>query len=200
MRRSWPCFLDPCAMYFCSSAYDYYTPRHRRRFHWVEFWIFADTWYPLYPQKKIQIQMMTAFVVHGATSSSPVNLTLHVFLILCMGHMTFPRDWLLFGCTVCPLFSRSPICWGFTSDWLCCEPFDSAWCGLLLPWCGPIVGWCEPDSSILCTKPKSLSDQIKQFPTDGANCKGQIWLESSTGMDLGPKNLNNKFVESGRKS
>ena len=31
-------------------------------------------------------------------------------------------------------------------------------------------------------------------------CKGQIWLESSTVMDQGPKSPNNKFVESGRKS
>ena len=31
-------------------------------------------------------------------------------------------------------------------------------------------------------------------------CKDQIWLGPRTGMDLGPKNPNNKFVESGRKS
>ena len=116
-------------------------PRRRFRFKW---------WPPSLCTAQLLLQL--------------INLTLHVFLILCMGHMTFPRDWLLLGCMVCPLFSRSPLCWGFTSDWLCCEPPDFAWCGLSLPWCGPIVGWCEPDSSILCTKPKSLSDQIKQFP------------------------------------
>ena len=31
-------------------------------------------------------------------------------------------------------------------------------------------------------------------------CKDLIGLESSTGIDLDPKNPNNKFVESGRKS
>ena len=31
-------------------------------------------------------------------------------------------------------------------------------------------------------------------------CKGQFWLEPKTEMDLGPKNPNNKFVESGRKN
>ena len=112
----------------------------------------------------------------------------------------FPRDWLLLVCMVCPLCSRSPFCWGLTSDWLCCEPPNAAWCGLSLPWCGPIVGWCEADSYILCTKPKSLSDQIKQFSTDGANCKDHIWLESRTGMDPSPQNPNNKFVKCGRKN
>ena len=73
----------------------------------------------------------------------------------------FPRDWLLLVCMVCPLPSWSPLCWGFTTELLCCEPSDSAWCGLSLPWCGPIVGWCEPDSSIFNTKPKSPSDKIK---------------------------------------
>ena len=110
----------------------------------------------------------------------------------------FPRNWILLVCMVCPFFSRSPLYWGFTSDWLCCKPPDSAWCRLSLPWCGPIVGWCEPDFSILCTKPKSLSDQIKQFPTDGANCKDQLWLEPRTGIEPGLKSPNNKFVESGR--
>ena len=70
MLRSWPRFLDPCAMYFCSSAYNYYTPHHRRRFHWAEFWIFTYTWHPLYPWKKIQIQMILTSAVHGVTSSS----------------------------------------------------------------------------------------------------------------------------------
>ena len=93
MRHSWPCFLDPCAMYFCSFAYDYYTSRHRRRFHWAKFWIFANMWYPLYPQKKIQIQMMTAFAVHGATSSSTRQSHVACLSLLCMGHMTFPT-WL----------------------------------------------------------------------------------------------------------
>ena len=47
---------------------------------------------------------------------------------------------------------------------------------------------------------KSLSDQIKQFPTDGTNCKDQIWFELKRGMDPGPQNPNNKFVEGGIKS
>ena len=76
----------------------------------------------------------------------------------------FPHDWLLLVCLVYPLHSWSPLCWGFTTELLCCEPPDSAWCGQSLPWYGPIVGWCEPDSSIFSTKPKSLSDQIKPFP------------------------------------
>ena len=92
-----------------------------------------------------------------------VNLTLHVSLILCMGDMTLPCDWLLLVCVVCTLPSRFPLCWGFTTKLLRWEPPDSAWCGLTLPWCGPIVGWYEPDSFISSTKPKSLSDQIKLF-------------------------------------
>ena len=48
--------------------------------------------------------------------------------------------------------------------------------------------------------PKSLFDQIKQFPTDNANCKDQIWLEPKIGMDPGPQSPNNKFVEGGIKS
>ena len=36
-----------------------------------------------------------------------------------------------------------------------------------------------------------------KFPTDSANCKDQIWLEPKTGMDPGPRNPNNKFVEGG---
>ena len=32
------------------------------------------------------------------------------------------------------------------------------------------------------------------------NCKDQLWLEPRIGMDPDPKSLNNKFVESGRKS
>ena len=32
------------------------------------------------------------------------------------------------------------------------------------------------------------------------DCKDQIWLESRIGMDPGPRNPNNKFVECRRKS
>ena len=42
--------------------------------------------------------------------------------------------------------------------------------------------------------------QIHKNALSFSVCKGQIWLESSTVMDLGPKSPNNKFVESGRKS
>ena len=40
------------------------------------------------------------------------------------------------------------------------------------------------------------------FSIDNHNghCKDQFCLEPKTGMDLGPKSSNNKFVESGRKS
>ena len=31
------------------------------------------------------------------------------------------------------------------------------------------------------------------------NCKDQLWLKPGTGMDLGPRSPNNKFIESGRK-
>ena len=48
--------------------------------------------------------------------------------------------------------------------------------------------------------PKSLSDQIKQFPTDSANCKDQIWLEPKREVDPGPQSPNNKFVEGEIKS
>ena len=42
--------------------------------------------------------------------------------------------------------------------------------------------------------------RLSKIPTDGANCKDQIWLGPRIGTDLGPKSPNNKFVESGRKS
>ena len=45
----------------------------------------------------------------------------------------FSRDWLLLVCVVCPLPSWSPLCWGFTTELLCCDPPDFAWCGLSLP-------------------------------------------------------------------
>ena len=155
--------------------------------------------HPLYPQKKTQTQMMLLRRAQRNFFFNSLISRCISFSFSAWDTWLFPRDWLLLVCVVCPLCSWSPLCWGLTSDWLCCEPPDVAWCGLLLPWCGPIVGWCEPDSSILCTKPKSLSNQIK-LPTDGANCKDQIWLESRTGMDPGPRNPNNKFVECGRKS
>ena len=118
-------------------------------------------WHPLYPQKKTQIHMMIASAVHGVTS-----FTIRQSHVACLSHSLHGTqdDWLLLVCMVCPLLSRSPLCWGFTIEWLCCEPPNFAWCRLSLPWCGPIVGWCEPDSSILSTKPKSPSDQIKLFP------------------------------------
>ena len=47
---------------------------------------------------------------------------------------------------------------------------------------------------------ETKDDLQAEVPTDGANCKDQFWLEPRTGMDPGPKNPNNKFVESGRKS
>ena len=31
------------------------------------------------------------------------------------------------------------------------------------------------------------------------SCKDQLWLKPGTGMDPGPRNPNNKFIESGRK-
>ena len=76
----------------------------------------------------------------------------------------FPYDWLLLVCIVCILPSWSPLCWGFTTELLCWEPPNFAWCGLALSWCGPIVDWCEPDSSISNVEPESPSDQIKLFP------------------------------------
>ena len=112
----------------------------------------------------------------------------------------FPRDWLLLVCVVCPLPSWSPLCWGFTTELLCCEPPDSAWCRLSLPWCGSIVGWCEPDSSIFSTKPKSLSNQIKPFPQTVPIVRTSFDSNPKTRIDSGPTSLNNKFVESGRKS
>ena len=112
----------------------------------------------------------------------------------------FPRDWPLLVCVVCPLPSWSPLCWGFTTELLCCEPPDSAWSELSLPWYGPIVGWCEPDSSIFSTKPKSLSDQIKPFSQTAPIVRTGFDSNPKTGMDLGPTSPNNKFIESGRKS
>ena len=76
----------------------------------------------------------------------------------------FPHDWLLLVCIVCILPSWSPLCWGFTTELLCWEPPDSAWCWLASSWCGSIVGWCKPDSSIFNAVPESLSEQIKFFP------------------------------------
>ena len=37
----------------------------------------------------------------------------------------------------------------------------------------------------------------KKKKTQKFRCKDQIWLEPRTGMDPGPQNPNNKFVESG---
>ena len=76
----------------------------------------------------------------------------------------FPCDWLLLVCVVCTLPSWSPLCWRFTTELLCWEPPDSAWCRLAWSWCGLIVGWCGPNSSIFNAKPESSSDQIKFFP------------------------------------
>ena len=41
--------------------------------------------------------------------------------------------------------------------------------------------------------------RLSKIPTDGANCKDQLWLKPGIGMDPGPRNPNNKFIESGRK-
>ena len=76
----------------------------------------------------------------------------------------FPRDWLLLVCVVCILPSWSLLCWGFTTELLCWEPLDSAWCRLVSSWCGPIVGWCEPNSSIFNAKSESPLDHIKFSP------------------------------------
>ena len=70
----------------------------------------------------------------------------------------FPHDWLLLVCIVCILPSWSPLCWGFTTELLCWEPPNSAWCRLASSWYGPIVGWCEPNSSIFNVKLESPSD------------------------------------------
>ena len=129
-----------------------------------------------------------------------VNLMLHVSLILCMGDMTLPRDWLLLVCVVCTLPSRFPLRWGFTAELLRWEPLDSAWCRLTLPWCGPIVDWCEPDSSISSAKSKSLSDQIKLFPQTTPIIRTIFVLDSKTRLDSGPTSPNNEFVERGRKN
>ena len=66
-----------------------------------------------------------------------------------------PYEWLLLVCVICILPSWSPLCWGFTTELLCWDPPDSAWCRLASSWCGLIVGWCEPDPSISNVKPKS---------------------------------------------
>ena len=112
----------------------------------------------------------------------------------------FPCDGLLLVGVVCILSSWSPLCWGFMIEWLRWGPPDSAWCGLALSWYGLIVGWCEPDSSISNTKPKSPSDQIKLFPQTAPIVRTSFGLDPKTGLDSGPTNPNNKFVECKRKN
>ena len=112
----------------------------------------------------------------------------------------FPRDWLLLVRVVCVLPSWSPLCWGFTTELLCWEPPDSAWCGLTLSWYGPIVGWCEPDSSISNARPEFPSNQIKLFPQTAPIVRTSFGLDPKTGLGSGPTSPNNEFVERGRKS
>ena len=42
---------------------------------------------------------------------------------------------------------------------------------------------------------KSTKSQRSQLYTYIDDCKDQIWLESKTGMDPGPRSPNNEFIE-----
>ena len=78
-------FPRPYGAGFYSCAYGD-IPRHKRKSHWAEFWIFAYMWHHLSPWKTARSQVMSPFAVRDATPFST-----HQFHIACLFHSLHRR-------------------------------------------------------------------------------------------------------------
>ena len=168
---------DVCSSDLGSYSYAYGDiPRHQRKSHWAEFWIFTYTWHYLSPRKRARSQVMSAFVVRDTTPSSAHNLTLHVSFVLCMGDMALP-SWLTLASMCCMHTSLmiSPLLRVY--DWIVMLR-DPRFClvrisiilvwanhRLVRTWLFHFQRWIEISFR---------SDQV--LPTDGVNCKDQFWF------------------------
>ena len=110
-------------------------PRHKRKSHWAEFWIFAYMWHRLSPRKIAQSQVMRNSsesgdeLFHRAQRNSFFSSSISRCMSLSFfarETWLFPRDWFLLVCVVYILPSWSPFCWGFTTELLCWESTDFA--------------------------------------------------------------------------
>ena len=129
----------------------------------------------LNPRKRIQTQTMLVCAARSVTSFSTHRF--HVACPCCSLHGVRNLSHAI-GSYYCALFAHFAHNLPSVED----ELLSNYVVNLLMP---PGADCHCPDVALplvdanlippfLRTKPKSLSDQIKQFPTDGANCKDQI--------------------------
>ena len=118
-----------------------------------------------------------------------VNLTLHVSFILCMGDMALP-PWLTLTsmCRLHTSFTISPLLRIYNKI-----------ITLRTPWLRLVrinITLIRLDRRLV----RTWLFHFKLFPQMAPIARTSFDLDSKTGVDLGPTNPNNKFVERGRKN